>query len=53
MKIYLLDRRAEMEDCWNAYFSGEADVSVVCEDLGISFLETKSIVLFLRQIRMV
>ena len=33
MKIYLLDSRAVMEICWNAYFSDEKDVTVVCEDL--------------------
>lgn len=29
----MLDRRAVMEICWNAYFSNEKDVTVVCEDL--------------------
>lgn len=33
MKIYLLDRKAVMEDCWNAYFSNELDVTVVCDNL--------------------
>ena len=33
MKIYILDRRAIMEDCWNAYFCSEPDVEVVNEDL--------------------
>lgn len=33
MKIYLLDNRAVMEICWNAYFSDEKDVTVVCDDL--------------------
>lgn len=35
MKIYLLDNRAVMEICWNAYFSDEKDVTVVCNDLQI------------------
>ena len=33
MKIYLLNNRAVMEICWNAYFSAEKDVTVVCDDL--------------------
>ena len=39
MKIYLLDSRAVMEDCWNAYFSNEPDVTVVCDELA-HFLDT-------------
>ena len=33
MKIFLLDKKAMMVDCWYAYFSNEADVSTVCDDL--------------------
>lgn len=33
MQVYLLDRRAIIEDCWNAYFRNEPDVTVVCEGL--------------------
>ena len=39
MKIYLLDRKAVMEDCWNAYFSNEPDVTVVCDNLA-HFIDT-------------
>ena len=39
MKIYLLDRKAVMDDCWNAYFSNEPDVTVVCDNLA-HFLDT-------------
>lgn len=39
MKIYLLDRKAIMEDCWSAYFRNEPDVTVVCDNLA-HFLDT-------------
>ena len=33
MKIFLLSDAAIMEDCWNAYFSNEPDVCVICDTL--------------------
>ena len=41
MKINLLDPRAMMEDCWNAYFSNEPDVTVVCGRLNEFLTENK------------
>ena len=33
MKVFLLNDAAVMEDCWNAYFSNEPDVCVICDTL--------------------
>lgn len=41
MKINLLDSKAMMEDCWNAYFSNETDVTVVCGRLKDFLTENK------------
>lgn len=32
MKIYLLDRRRPITECWAELFAGEKDVEVVCKD---------------------
>lgn len=42
MKIYLLDRKKNVTDCWTSYFGENKDVEIVCSDFG-DFMDTNKV----------
>lgn len=42
MKIYLLDRRKNVTDCWTSYFGENKEVEIVCSDFG-DFMDTNRV----------